>query len=110
MTDHIIVQFVGFEVKPLVREYTFTVRERDTEPRQFTLTILNEAFNTRRVRFQDAPDVCSRRLYRELASAANHPLDSHFDLTNAELEDYRIAHTPKSHHSYPHPAKQEQDA
>ncbi len=95
MSDALIVQYVGFEAKPLVREYTFSVRETATEPREFTLTITNEAFDSRRVRFQDAPDICSRKLQRELAACANHPPKTHFRISDAELEDYRSAHTPK---------------
>ncbi len=91
-----MVQFVGFEVKALVREYTFTVRESSTDPREFTLTIANQAFNEHRVRYQDAPDVCSAKLRRELSACANHPLSSHFRITDAELEDYRSAHAPRS--------------
>ena len=30
--DQIIVQYVGFKVKPLVREYIFAVREPSNEP------------------------------------------------------------------------------
>lgn len=95
MSHEIIVQFQGYEVKALVREYTFTVRESDTEPREFTLTIPTEAFNERLLRIQDAPDVCSRKLHRELATYSNHPPDTHFAITNAELEDYRIARAPR---------------
>ena len=54
MSDSLIVQFVGYEVRPLAREYTFTVREDKTEPREFTLTIASAAFDCRRARFQDA--------------------------------------------------------
>src|SRR5437588_1440065 len=50
MSDSVIVQFVGFEVKALVREYNFHVRQASSEIREFTLTIVNEAFNSRRVR------------------------------------------------------------
>ena len=96
MSHDIIMQFVGFEAKALVREYTFTVREPASEPREFTLTISNQAFNDRRVRYQDAPDVCSHRLRRELAASANHPPDTHYGITDAELEDYRSAHTPRT--------------
>ena len=73
MGDNIIVQYVGFEAKPSVREYTFSVRETSNEPRDFTLTITNEAFDSHRARYQDAPDICSLRLHRELATYANHP-------------------------------------
>ena len=96
MSQEIIVQFLGCEVKALAREYTFTVREASSEPRDFTLTIPTEAFNERLLRIQDAPDVCSRKLRRELATYANHPPDTHYAITNSELEDYRIARAPRT--------------
>ena len=65
---HIIVQFVGFQSNNSAREYTFTVREPATEPREYTIAIPNEAFNSHRVRYQDAPDICSHKLHRELAA------------------------------------------
>src|SRR6267154_4477688 len=73
MSNNVIVQFVGFEVKALVREYNFHVRQASSEIREFTLTIVNEAFNSRRVRYQDAPEICSLRLHRELATYSNCP-------------------------------------
>jgi len=89
------MQFVGFEVKTLVREYTFTVREPSVDPREFTLTITNQSFNDHRVRYQDAPDVCSAKLRRELAAYANHPPGTHYRITDTELDDYRSAHAPR---------------
>lgn len=109
MTAQIIVQFVGFQSKPSGREYTFTVREPQTEPREFTLSIPNEAFNKRRVRYQDAPDICSHRLHRELAATENHPPDTHFDLTDAELDEYRTTHMHKPP-KYPYAPKPDPDA
>lgn len=96
MTDSIMVQYVGFEVKNLVREYTFQVRGVGEEPREFTLTILNEAFDSHRARYQDAPDICSRRLAAELTASANRPLKTHFRVTDAEIELYHGTHAPKS--------------
>ncbi|HUJ81613.1 MAG TPA: hypothetical protein VLW83_07000 [Candidatus Acidoferrales bacterium] len=96
MSHEIIVQFIGFEAKARVREYTFTVREPATEPREFTLTIANEAFDDRRVRYQDAPDVCSLKLRHELATFANRPPSTHYRITDAELEDYRSNHAPRT--------------
>jgi hypothetical protein len=96
MSDSLIVQFMGYEVLPLVREYTFAVRESKSEAREFTLTISNAAFECRRARFQDAPDICSLRLRRELAADSNHPANTHFQITDEELEDYRRHHLPKS--------------
>ncbi len=96
MSDNVVVQYVGFKAKPLVREYTFQVRHAMDELCEFTLTIANEAFDSHRVRYQDAPDVCSLKLQRELATYANHPPEAHFRITNAELDDYRSAHTSKA--------------
>ena len=99
MSDSLIVQFVGYDVRPLARAYTFTVREPKSEPREFTLTISNTAFDGRRARFQDAPDICSLRLRRELAADANHPANTHFQITDQELDDYRGHHSPKASQS-----------
>lgn len=96
MSREIIVQFVGFESKAKVREYTFTVREASAELRDYTLTIAHEAFNSRRVRFQEGPDVCSLKLHRELAANSNHLAETRLQVTDADLEDYRAAHSPRS--------------
>lgn len=95
MNNGILVQFVGFESKPLGREYTFTVRESSTEPREFTLTIANKAFHDGGVRYQDAPDICSLKLRQELAARADCPTGTHFDITDQDLEDYRSRHAPR---------------
>jgi hypothetical protein len=96
MSKDVLVGFVGFESKLLGREYIFTVREPSTEPREFRLTITNQAFNDHRVRYQDAPDICSLKLRRELATHANRPTDTHFDITDLDLEDYRTSHAPRT--------------
>ena len=64
MNDNVVVQFIGFEAKALVREYNFQVRRASSEIREFTLTIVNEAFNSRSVRYQDVAEICSLRLHR----------------------------------------------
>ena len=94
MTETAIVQYRGFEVKLQVREYTFNVREAGSD-REFTLSIENEAFVSHRARYQDAPSICSLRLNAELLAHANHPPESVFAITSAELETYRAARTPK---------------
>ena len=96
MSANILVQYLGFESKAAVREYRFTVIAKDThEPRDFTLTIENEAFASHRVRYQDAPSICSLRLHTELAAFANYPAETHYRITGAELDSYREAHSPK---------------
>ena len=96
MSDSLIIQFLGYEVQPLAREYKFTVREDKAEPREFTLAIASAAFDCRRARFQDAPDICSLRLHKELAADSHHPVITHFQITDEELDDYRGRHSPKS--------------
>ncbi len=96
MTGSPIIQFVGYEVHPRDREYKFSVRESHTDAREFILKIANEAFDSHRSRFQDAPDICSLRLRRELGAHDNHPPESCFQITDEELEDYRSRHSPKS--------------
>jgi hypothetical protein len=101
LSDKIIVQYMSFEAKPLLREYTFAVREASGELREYILTISNEAFLSHKVRYQDGPYICSLRLYRELAEAANHPAASHFSITDIELADYKAASAPKIARSFP---------
>ena len=94
MIDGLIVQYLGFEAKQLVREYAFQVRESGAE-REFTLNIANEAFLAHLVRYQDAPDICAQRLQAELAAHANHPLETNYVITSAELDAYRSSRAVK---------------
>jgi hypothetical protein len=94
MSNDIIVQYVGFQVTSLVREYRFTVRDAGEE-REFKLNIANEAFVLHRARYQDAPGICAVRLHAELSAFSNHPSETEFDITGAELDNYRQARLPK---------------
>jgi hypothetical protein len=97
-----IVQYTGFKASIRTRDYKFTVRETTTEQRDFTLSIANEAFTSHRARYQDAPDICSIRLRRELAATANHPSEMKFSVDDAELAEYYTARPQKASRSrYP---------
>jgi hypothetical protein len=104
MTDELIVQFLRFEAQKLERVYFFSVRRGSAERHDYSVTILNEAFVSHRARYQDAADICSARLHRELESAAERPVETHYAITNAELEDYSSAHARKPFRSL-HPRK-----
>lgn len=94
--DKVLVQYMGYTAKPLVREYRFNVRRAEGEMLEFTVTILNEAFSSQRARFQDAPDICSHRLQRELAAPpSDHATKNHYRISDADLEEYRVTHSPK---------------
>lgn len=94
MSNEPIIQYVGFEAQPQTRQYAFSVREAGVE-REFTLDIANEAFVSHRCRYQDAPAICAIRLHAELAAHSNHPPDSRFVITVAELDAFRDSRTPK---------------
>jgi hypothetical protein len=90
------MQYLGFKSKSQWRECAFQVRHTAEDVRDFTLIIPNEAFTSRCVRYQDAPDVCSLKLRRELIANANHPSNANFAISDSELDDHRIEHTAKS--------------
>jgi hypothetical protein len=94
VSDGIIVHYLGFQAKQLVREYAFQVREAGAE-REFTLNIANEAFLSHRVKYQDAPAICSQRLQAELAAHANHPPETQYVITTAELDAYQTSRAEK---------------
>jgi hypothetical protein len=96
MSENVNVQYVGFESKALVREYNFLVRQASSGTREFALTIVNEAFSSRRVRYQDGPDICSLKLHRELATFANQPPQTHYRISEVDLDEYRDSHAPKA--------------
>jgi hypothetical protein len=104
MSESTNVQYVGFEAKALVREYSFLVRQASSGTREFALTIVNEAFSSHRVRYQDGPDICSLKLHRELTTFSNHPPQTHYRISEVELNEYRDSHAPKAASGF-HPPK-----
>lgn len=94
VSDTFVLQYVGFENRGAVREYAFTLRGSGGTSTEYFVTIANAAFAAHRVRYQDAPGICSLRLHRELA-ARDHPPSTRFSVTDAELAEYTNAHAPK---------------
>lgn len=95
MIESILMQYLGFKSETESREYSFRVRYAAEDIREFTLTILNEAFTSHRVRYQDGPDLCSLKLRRELTSNPDHPSHTNFAISNGELDDYKTDHAAK---------------
>jgi len=96
VSDPIVLQYVGFETRGAVREYAFTRRGSGGESFEYFVTIANAAFVAHRVRYQDAPDICSLRLHREFATRSDHLPSARFSITDAELADYLAAHSQKT--------------
>jgi hypothetical protein len=90
MSKSLVIQYVGFQLKPRGRDYSYRVVDPKNEPREFTLTISNQAFVERHVPYQDAADLCYQKLQKELsAESAEHPLQRHFTISDQELDEYR---------------------
>jgi hypothetical protein len=92
----VTVQYVGFKSKTIAREYTFVVRDVATEPHEIIFSILNEAFSSRRLSFQNAPDICSRKLHSEMADPVNNPMKTHYRISETDLDLYRDSHPSKA--------------
>ncbi len=103
MSSSAHVEYLGFSVKGAIREYNLRVRDAAGDHRDFTMTITNEAFLAHRVRYQDAPDVCFRLLQRELLAAVDGHVASRLSVTEADLEEYRVAQAPKAPQRRPKP-------
>jgi hypothetical protein len=88
------VEYVGFAVTETAREYTLRVRSA-RETHDFRLVIPILAFDERRVRYQDAPEICFLRLQRELDDAEGSLPVRHLTISDSELEEYREAHSKK---------------
>lgn len=88
-------EYVGFTVNATSRVYKLRVRQPDGEPLDFTLAISNRAFLSNRVRYQDAPEICFLKLERELSACGDSLPASHLEVTDADLDEYREAHTKK---------------
>lgn len=89
------IQYLGFQTKPRGREYLYRVIDAKLAQREFTFTISNRAFAERRVPYQDAADLCYKKLQKALGvESAEQPLPPHSTLSDQELDEYREKHRP----------------
>lgn len=89
------VRYLGFQVTGEGREYTLEVTS-GASPRTFIILVRNESFTNRSARFQDAPDLCFRRLGRELLADPELLPGERLELTVEELQDYRAGREESS--------------
>jgi len=78
-----------------VREYSFFVENGKGEPREFRLTITDEALLSHHAQYQDGAVLCAQRLERELGVACDPPAATHYAITGDKLKEYRVAHVPE---------------
>jgi len=90
------VEYVDFKATEAAREYRLRVRQ-GADVHLVTVAIPNEAFLAGRVRYQDAPDICFLKIQQELAAGEEGaPPAQSLEMTDQELEDYRVSHAPKA--------------
>jgi hypothetical protein len=90
-----VIQYIGFQLRPRGRDYSYRVVDPKSENREFVLTISNQAFLERHVPYQDAAALCYQKLQKELAGeSAQHPLQRHFTISDQELDEYREKYRP----------------
>jgi hypothetical protein len=89
------IRYLGFECTSEGRAYRLRV-EGVGDPRLFTVTIPSAAFESRKARFQDAPELCFARLQRELVSNADLRDGASLVITPVELDEYREAQQRRS--------------
>ena len=104
----LLIRYMGFECTSAGRSYHLRVDGGAEEPRLFTVSIPSAAFETRRARFQDAPEMCLNRLQRELEANEELPGGALLVITSADLDLYRDAQqrrSPDRKSRNPHPPR-----
>jgi hypothetical protein len=86
------MEYMGFTSTTQGREYAFHVRFSPQDSRDYTVTITSEAFRSRRVSYQDGPNICSSRLKRELAANPDASTGTSFLIDEKEIEDQKLGH------------------
>ena len=99
------VEYVGFTTGNNTREYRLRAQDGGVS-HDFVLAISLEAFNARRARFQDAPEICFLKLQHELAAGDGKLPNAYLSITDSELEEYRASHSPKPPRRRPKPTPQ----
>jgi hypothetical protein len=90
-----LIEYLGFGAGEAAREYRLRVR-CGSETRGVTVAIANEAFLSGRARYQDGPNICFLKIQREVAAQEEGSLLSRdHEMTDRELEEYTVSHTPK---------------
>ena len=89
-------EYIGFTVNDTYRIYKILVSRPDGESREFEIAIANRRFLTNQVRYQDAAEICFLKVERELRRCGDDSIPaSRIHVTEAELDEYREAHTKK---------------
>jgi len=90
MAETILMEYMGFKSTAEGREYAFHVRFSREDSRDYTVTVATEAFSSRRVSYQDAPNVCSSRLKRELTATPDLVDGTSFLIDAQDMDELKV--------------------
>jgi hypothetical protein len=90
---------VEFHEHPGRRDYVFLVQLGD-KVREYVVSIGRDAFVKRKALLQDGPDICYRKLVRELVDT-DLTGSARLGVTDADLASYREAHAPPARRPHP---------
>ena len=102
----VTLRYLGFECTSQGRSYRLRADRGTDAPRLYTVRIPSDAFEARRVRFQDAAELCLQRLQRELDANAQLPGGASFVITTADLDLHRDAQQRRFPYSKPRSSHQ----
>ena len=90
------IQYVGFDVAPASRVYTFHVIDAPYAARDFTVNVQSEAFHPDRLSLQDGPGICYARLVQELGEqTAESRAEACLNIGERDIREYLDQHRPK---------------
>lgn len=90
MSAAILMEYMGFTITTLGREYAFHVRFSPQDSRDFTVTIATEAFALRRVSYQDGPNLSSSTLKREITANPDAPTGTSFLIDEKTIDLHKV--------------------
>jgi hypothetical protein len=90
MAEGILMEYAGFKSTAQGREYAFHVRFSAEDSRDYTVTITTGAFSSRRVSYQDGPNLCSSRLKRELTNTPDIADGTSFLIDERDLDEHKV--------------------
>ena len=95
------IQYVGFQLKPHGRDYTYRVTGNQSPDREFIFSISNRTFAEKRLPFQEAAGLCYQKLQKALGlETAEKPLPRRTTVSDQELEHYFESRRPARKRSW----------
>ena len=92
-----LLQYVGVSMIAGSREYSFRVADLLEADRFFTVDIQNVDFLPGRLKYQEGPDICYRKLLSLLeGELSNSPLCLRQQVTGSDVTDYTVAGSARS--------------